>query len=987
MNLGDGLKLETEILDGKPRLIVATCVNKSKPTIKMCNKNKIIKHTSRTKLNGHVLKSVQTSCEKNECFTKHKTGSRFSVTNDSKTPETLICVKDLSNEPSSKNHAAKPDYTRISVKKSLASNKKFKKHPASVEDLRDNLVCLTQQQLEQILMAVKEGTKVQDEKKEEAILESSDNNIPPDEATEENIMGLLQKAEIPTVSSENSFISSKKQGTFKHAEQKIITRNSWKPADMFSTLGERERDKSLLDAKRSQWKKELDEQVALKKKLKEALETESKYCPFWHKTDVRSCSEKWQLAQDKMAFSDDLSATTEDSHICRCVTTETSEVSPSVLSGQTGQFSSFSSPDLPAAIRTAFVLGEPAPVEHPFSAVKREQQKKWLEELDKQKEADKLRKLEEKCNLSKGEEHDKWTMHFDSFRNQANSFSQCPLNSTYKKQAEALHLPPEVQKQTAFTPTTSCHSTPTEIEVSGKTSRSNISESSQKASFLRSMTALLDPAQIEERERRRQKQLEHQKAIMAQVEEKRKQKQLEVEQRKQEDQEEEQRLAKEQELMKKQFEEDLLKQKQKEEIMALKTNVLYQTMQKAQELAQRLKQEQRIKELAEKGHDTSKLQKNIGSSDINYESYCTDLDGLLNVTDHHDDFCEGSRSIVNHDVKTVLSPRKDTAVQTESNTDVPISTENSAMQIGSASPDITAEYKANFSNKKCKKEVQCLEKKISEKENIVAYSNIYEQSAQQQKQPKEKNEQRPDWNINKPCKRYIPASEKYPRRLQKQREEKKARRQMELLQLVERNTPRHLSQKSVISPDRPLSPPSEDGVKNKEESLLKNNLVELRSDSPPVPAVKNRLQQQTKTSDFSTHDRNDGREKSITINKHQSERPSNFAPERPPSSHFVPYVRTNEVYYLDPDAPMTRPSTHDPQYHQLNDVYYTPRQTFSSDHVRDPLFNPNVVRDRQQAILKGLSELRQGLLQKQKELETCLIPSIINQEENFISLL
>lgn len=40
-------------------------------------------------------------------------------------------------------------------------------------------------------------------------------------------------------------------------------------------------------------------------------------------------------------------------------------------------------------------------MEHPFSAVKREQQKKWLEELDKQKEADKLRKIEEKCNLSK----------------------------------------------------------------------------------------------------------------------------------------------------------------------------------------------------------------------------------------------------------------------------------------------------------------------------------------------------------------------------------------------------------------------------------------------------------------------------------------------------------------------------------------------------------------------------------------------------------
>lgn len=43
------------------------------------------------------------------------------------------------------------------------------------------------------------------------------------------------------------------------------------------------------------------------------------------------------------------------------------------------------------------------------------------------------------------------------------------------------------------------------------------------------------------------------------------------------------------------------------------------------------------------------------------------------------------------------------------------------------------------------------------------------------------------------------------------------------------------------------------------------------------------------------------------------------------------------------------------------DSYQTPRQIFSSDHTRDPLLNPDVVkiRERQQAILKGLSELRQ----------------------------
>lgn len=30
--------------------------------------------------------------------------------------------------------------------------------------------------------------------------------------------------------------------------------------------------------------------------------------------------------------------------------------------------------------------------------------------------------------------------------------------------------------------------------------------------------------------------------------------------------------------------------------------------------------------------------------------------------------------------------------------------------------------------------------------------------------------------------------------------------------------------------------------------------------------------------------------------------------------HFIPYVRTKEVYYLDPDAPLSRPVTQNPQY-------------------------------------------------------------------------
>uniref|UniRef100_A0A8C3SW62 Coiled-coil domain containing 66 n=1 Tax=Chelydra serpentina TaxID=8475 RepID=A0A8C3SW62_CHESE len=904
----------------------------------MGNKAKILKHPLRTKQSGHVLKSTQNSCVKHEhILAKPRSGSRWSAIKDEKTCETLSSSKDSSKESLNKSHALiiQKDNTtgmpvlqnpnKTAVKK---PKQKSQKPHISGEDLRNSLVCLTKEQLEQILMTVKQGTKIESQAQEEKQEETSQNknsdistaaNQAPQE---ENIMGLLQKAdEVSSVPNENNYASSRKQAASEQADQKVI-KNSWKPADLFSTLGEREGDKILLEAKKSQWKKELDEQIALKKKLKETVEQQTKYY-HWEKTD----GDKTHLEK----------------------------------------------------LETVNQAKEATPVDHPFSAMKREQQKKWLLDLDKQKEEAKLRKIEEKHNYLKAEEHERWAVHFDSLKNYPRANPQHPINGTYTMQPEILCLSPESQALTAvihpFTPATLGHLIHSKVENVEKTVENTTSEQSQKASFLRSMTALLDPAQIEERDRRRQKQLEHQKAIMAQVEEKRRKKQLEEEQRKWEEQEEEHRLTRERELMQKQFEEDMLKQKQKEEIMTLKTNELYQTMQRAQEQAQRLKQEQRIRELAQKGHDISKLQKNLGGDNI-CESYNA---GLSNVS--HDHCSNEVSSKMHQDVKSVTSPRKDTAVQTDDfDTRAYIRTETCTdpvverRNVDCTSPDISIEYKEKFNIKKCKKEMQYPDKKkISEKENNGSYTDLYNQFARKEKQtkPMEKYGKRPDWNINKPGKRYIPASERYPRRLQKQREEKKVRRQIELLQLVERNTPGKLCQKKEVSPERSPSPHQETNTKSKGHAVTKvmiylTKIVLHRSESPPVPAVKNRLhqvqQRQINTSNFPIQNGNSGREKNINTDMEQRKSSSPvIEPERPPSSHFIPYVRTNEIYYLDPDAPMTRPSTHDPQYQQFNDSCHTPRQIFSSDHVRDPLLNPNVVknRDRQQAILRGLSELRQ----------------------------
>ncbi|KAF1427178.1 Coiled-coil domain-containing protein 66, partial [Spheniscus mendiculus] len=871
----------------------------------MGNKARAPKQALRIRHTGHVLRSTQNACIKQENLTKPRSESSLSMTKGEK----LQVTKHSSHEAATKDHSLiferdsanrYPDSENPNVKK---SKQKPQNACVSAEDLR-SLVCLTQEQLQQILMTVKEGTRSISETHKEKQEETATSEV-----SEENIIELFKACEVSSVPDEADSDSSRKQEAYLQPGQKVM-KDSWKPADMFSSLGEREGEKALLEFRKTQWKKELDEQVALKKRLKETLEGEVGY--FWAKPGNNKAHKE--------------------------------------------------------KVETADSDKEAVPQERPSSALKHEQQNKQLEELDKQKEEAKLQKIEEKLNLSKAEEHDRWAMHFDSLKNHLNANAQHPLNGMYKKQPESLCLSPDTKELTAFihpfSPAALGSRMPSKVGNAEKAAKNTALEHSQKVSFLRSMTALLDPAQIEERDRRRQKQLEHQKAIMAQVEEKRKKKQLEEEQRKREEQEEEQRLAREKEQMQKQFEEDMLKQKQKEELVTLKTIELYQTMQKAQELAQRLKQEQRIRDLAQKGHDISKLQKNLGG-DTELENCNTD------ISHQSHNFSDDIKSHIDQQA----SPRKDTAVQTDYFNTSAYTESAEERTVCCGSPDISIEYKETSSSKKYQKEMQYIDKnKISGKENGGIHSDLYEQYARKERQikPSEKYSKRPDWNINKPGKRYIPASERYPKQLQKQREENKVRRQMELLQLVERNTPGNLCLKKGGYSDRSPSPHEEISMKNKghrvrkEEQLHKNHLNEERSESPPVPAVKNRLhqvqQKQIHTSNFLVHNNNSRREKSTkTDTQQRSSPPPVTEAGRPPSSQFIPYVRTNEVYYLDPDAPVTRPSTHDPQYRQFNDSYQTPRQIFSSDHVREPLLNPDVVkiRERQQAILKGLSELRQ----------------------------
>uniref|UniRef100_A0A096MRJ9 Coiled-coil domain containing 66 n=1 Tax=Papio anubis TaxID=9555 RepID=A0A096MRJ9_PAPAN len=881
MNLGDGLKLETELLDGKTKLILSPYERKSKISVKMGNKTKIAKCPLRTKT-GHILKSTQDTCIGSEKLLQKKTvGSETSQAKGEKNGMTFSSIKDLCKQCVDKDclhiqkeiSPATPNIqkTRNTVNTSLVAKQKPHKKHITAENMKSSLVCLTQDQLQQILMTVNQGNRSlsltengKEAKSQYSLHLNSISNQPKDE----NIMGLFKKTEmVSSVPAESKSVLNEHQDTSKQCEQKIATENEWKPADIFSTLGERERDRSSLEAKKAQWRKELDEQVALKKKEKEVSE---KWNDPWKK------SESDKIIWEKLQILDQSRET---------------------------------------------VL-----LEHPFSAVKQELQRKWIEELNKQIEDDRQRKIEEKIIYSKGEEHDRWAMHFDSLKSYPGSQSQLSSRSTHK-QPEYFCVSPDTQEladvSSVCTPTTGSQVEPSEVEHRAKPIKDVVMANSKKTNFFRSMTALLDPAQIEERDRRRQKQLEHQKAITAQVEEKRRKKQLEEEQRKKEEQEEELRLAQEREEMQKQYEEDILKQKQKEEIMTVKTNELFQTMQRAQELAQRLKQEQRIRELAQKGHDTSRLIKNLGVDTIQME-----YNASTNISNSRHDSDEVSGKMNTYTNYT--TSKKDTGVQTD-DLNIGIFT-NAESHCGSlmerditncSSPEISAELIGQFSTKKNKQELTQDKGASLEKENnryndqCNQFTRIEKQTKHMKKYPK-----RPDWNINKPPKRGIS-----PEIFHSSHQETESKFRWHL-------------------------------VKKEEEPLNIHSFSKERSPSPPVPAVKNRTQQTQNTLHLPLKNSSYERENLIS-GGNQTE----LSPGISESSHFIPYVRTNEIYYLDPDAPLSQPSTQDPQYQNSQDCGQE-RQLFDSDCVRDPLLNPNMVknRDRQQAILKGLSELRQGLL-------------------------
>ncbi|KAI4881038.1 hypothetical protein NFI96_007517, partial [Prochilodus magdalenae] len=783
--------------------------------------------------------------------------------------------------------------------------------------VKESLVCLTQEQLQQILNTIKtSGQNVQ-----EASKTHLQNGGPTVDTKEQCISSgsvTSGAAELLLDSSNHRHRSSQGKGN-----------NEMKPPDsmlsgLFGTLGEREREREALEAKRAQWRRELDEQMALKKQKKANTE----------------------VSEPPAAPGSSDQPEEEDDRILR--TGPDSTNSRPVASQTQG-----SQKALPSAIRSAFVLGEAAPLEHAFSEEKKDQQRRWLQDLEQQREEAKLRKRLEKQSQKQAEDHERWALHFDSFQRRVPLHPPAIQASDREPDVGSSlshHRSPSGALSTAWEAMSTFGG-----DSMGRASVDTTQGFQHKSSYLRTMTALLDPAQIEERERKRIKQLEHQRAIEAQVEERRRQKDKEEAARQALEQEEERRVAKERELLQQQYLKDTQRQRQKEELQSRKTEELYLSVQRAQEEAQKDKHLQRIKELARKGHDVSNLLRSLEGESV---SQALSRQSSANVDTW--DAAQG--------VEAINTMRKDTAVQTEVNevspseTHIPIST-NDDIQV-------PVEYKAFASTKRSRREARMTEKNGG-KENVfmaLREADPYEAYARTDRPHAQQPGKKPEWNTQRPSKPFVPASERYPAVLQRHRQESRMRRQMELMTLVERNasskTPQQDPPSRSVNTSHVQRHMHSAHRKGDDLQRAPSTSTTQRGHSPPVPAMKHRLQQFHQSSPPHIDDRPDSND------------------EWSPSSDYVPYVRTDEVYHLDPLAPISRPSTHEASQKTHADVNSSRQPTPVVQ--RDPLLNPELLKstERQQAILKGLSELRQGLLQKQKELESSLNPLLQGQSRN-----
>ncbi|XP_054473201.1 LOW QUALITY PROTEIN: coiled-coil domain-containing protein 66 [Anoplopoma fimbria] len=898
MNLGDGLLFELE--NGKPKLILLSRgveKNPAKPSFRSRAANVLSSRQpscveeaqgeERPARQQHAGRHRETKSKAGGAaasFTSNTntTGGRSSTLTSSKTNEHHkgVSVKAVAKVKSDRHkHGTEVNSLRSDGKTRQPQNRGTRAagKEGRISSLangdagpKDSVVCLTNEQLQKILNTVQTSSIGQDPVEDHGTHGSGSD-------------GCVDKA--------GSSMNGGGGGDTKEEDRGGGTDTSGRSQDKdnrlsgcpFSWLEERQSEsRAAIDAKKALWRRELDEQLALKQQQQQS-----------------SAPGRLQGEED----------------------------AESVFSVQ----SSFSHRDQHAAIRSSLRLGEVTPMEEVLSVERREEQRRrWLEELDQQREETSERRRREKLLQSQTEDHDLWAKHFDSLQRRPPVQTAAPSAPSAPSAPPAPSIgsergdwEPSSSLSLVWEATSSCGA-----ESVGGASVDTTSGYPARASYLRTMTALLDPAQIEERDRRRLKQQEQQRAIQAQVEERRLQKRREEARRREELEEEERRVALEREMMERRYKMDTQRERQKSSNQ---------------------------EEQPETGQDQDNGRKpETLETNVNRQSECLE-----------------------EEVNSSSSPFKDTAVQTEAAPSLPLRLQT---------PDVSAQYQPppppplsaappNIRNQAVRtgKENVCLPAAAAGGGGGGAGGaggagggggeDPYEAFARTDRSRKDKR--RPEWNTQRPSRRFVPASQRYPAPLQRNRQESRQKRQAELLALQERTCvsrtnpppppplppPQHQEPRLCSNPTQTRTSPTRRAENVSRGQSILAAINSERGRSPPDPTVGHRVQGQQ-------------------------------APP-PPPPEFIPYVRTDEVFNMDPLEPADPPPPHTGQTHTHTEA--PPQSSASPPAPSHRLLHSELLRNtqthRQQEILRGLAQLRQGLLQKQRELETDLNP-LLKRHDN-----
>ncbi|XP_056308659.1 coiled-coil domain-containing protein 66, partial [Danio aesculapii] len=431
MNLGDGLLFELE--NGKPRLVLAKYGAESKTSNKKASGGNPPRKKTLQLINS---KQGSRQPDRDEHERKYKDA-----------PVVSSIEQNFMDRPRITN--AKRRMDNMSSGAVRVQSESNRNHSRILTQQKESVVCLTQEQFQQILSSI--NSRSAKNAHSETVVSSEENCPGKTGAGEQFVLdGCDYKHRASEEKTDKQILSDGQQ------------------SGLFSTFGEREREREKLEAKKAQWRRELDEQMALKRQQKARLK------------DKTAPNESYEVRLKD--FSDSTAAATESSN----------HRTPPQMHRQ-----------LPAAIRSAFIVGEAAPLEDIFNTQREEQQRRWLQELDQQIEEAKLRRKHDKEINSQVEDIERWAAHFDSL--------QQPLTMAPKPEVpdinSCLSHHPSVSGSlsTAWEGMSACG-----VDSMGRASVDTTQGNKQRTSYLRTMTALLDPAQIEERERRRLKQLEHQ---------------------------------------------------------------------------------------------------------------------------------------------------------------------------------------------------------------------------------------------------------------------------------------------------------------------------------------------------------------------------------------------------------------------------------------------------------------------------------------------